>query len=212
MRAAVAAVRPAARRRSGGSAGSPAATRSRRARGATRPAPCRSRSRSTPCPARPPRCSGTCSAPCPASTRPTSSRRRRCRWPARVTRIDEQVVVRVDLPQPRVLRIPRVVHRHRPLRDRGERIAREVGRLRFERRVVERQRIEVGLDALAQLGRRPPRRRALALRGEAELLQHFRIDLDHDRVGVAAQPRAAAPIRGSPCSSCACTGTTRGSS
>ena len=37
-------------------------------------------------------------------------------------RVDVQVVVAVDLAQPGVLRVPRVVHRHRPLRDRVERI------------------------------------------------------------------------------------------
>ena len=46
---------------------------------ATRRRPCRSRSTSTRCPARPPRSSAPCSAPCPTATRPTSSRRRRCR-------------------------------------------------------------------------------------------------------------------------------------
>ena len=111
----------------------------------------------------------------------------------RRARIDEQVVVRVDLAQPRVLRVPRVVHRHRPLRDRSERIAREIGRLRLQRRVVERQRIEVALDALAQVLRRLPAR-PLALRGEPELLQHLGIELDQDRIVEAAHAHALRPF------------------
>ena len=63
----------------------------------------------------------------------------------RGARVDEQVVVRVDLAQPGVLRVPRVVHRHRPLRHRVERVLRRVGGLLLERRVVEGQRVEVGL-------------------------------------------------------------------
>jgi hypothetical protein len=44
-----------------------------------------------------------------------------------------------------------VVHRHRPLRDRGERIAGAVHDLRLERGVVERERVEIRLDPLAQV-------------------------------------------------------------
>src|SRR3546814_8650183 len=37
--------------------------------------------------------------------------------PGAGARVQVQVVARGDLPQPRVLRTPRVVHEHRPLRD-----------------------------------------------------------------------------------------------
>jgi hypothetical protein len=89
---------------------------------------------------------------------------------ARGVRIHVEQVVRVNLPQPGVLRIPGVVHRHRPLRDRRQRILVLVGRLPFQRVVVERQRIEEGLDALGQMCRRLARK-TLALRRGAELLQ-----------------------------------------
>ena len=108
-------------------------------------------------------------------------------------RIDVEGVVRVDLSQPGVLRVPRVVHRHRPLRDRVERELREIGALRLQRLVIERQRIEVGLDPLAQVVGRLPRD-PLALRREAELLEHFRVEMDQDRLGVALDPRALRPL------------------
>ena len=109
-------------------------------------------------------------------------------------RIDEQIVVRVDLAQPGVLRIPGMVHGHRALGDGVQRVLVDVGHLRFERLVVERQRIEIGFDALRQVRRRAPLRRPPALRRHAELLQHFGVDLDHDRVGVAAQARPLRPL------------------
>jgi hypothetical protein len=123
---------------------------------------------------------------------------------SRAVRVDEQVVVRVDLAQPGVLRVPGVVHRHRPLRHRGERVLVLVGDLRFERLVIEGQRVEVGLDALFQVRRRLARD-ALALRREAEALQHLGIQVDQDRLGVA-RDAVGATTPGSPGSSCACTG------
>src|SRR3954470_24034462 len=46
-------------------------------------------------------------------------------------RIDEQIVMRMYLSQPRVLRIPRVVHCHRSLSNRVERVLVAIARLRF---------------------------------------------------------------------------------
>ncbi len=85
-----------------------------------------------------------------------------------------------------------MVHRHRPLRHRIERVARRVGGLRLERRVVEGQRVEVGLDAFTQVIRRLLAA-ALALRREPEALQEFRVDVDHYGIVVAPQPRALRP-------------------
>lgn len=95
-------------------------------------------------------------------------------------RIHIQHVLAVNLPQPRVLRVPRVIHRHRALRDGGERILREIGRIEFERGVPERQRIEILLDTRAQMLGRLPSLRA-SLRGETELLHHIGIELNEDR-------------------------------
>src|ERR1044072_3721208 len=53
--------------------------------------------------------------------------------PLRATRIHEKIIVRVNLTQPSVLRIPRVIHRHWTLRDRSQRIAHGVRRLHLER-------------------------------------------------------------------------------
>ena len=56
---------------------------------------------------------------------------------------DEQVVVRVDLSQPGILRIPRVVHRHGTLRYRIQREFPGIDQLRLQCFVIEQQRIEV---------------------------------------------------------------------
>ena len=98
---------------------------------------------------------------------------------ARVCRgatVDVQVVVRMNLAQPRVLRIPRVIHRHRSLGNRrqGKCIGamRRLDVLALQRCIVERQWIEVSVDPLTQM-----RRRLLArpspLCSETESLQHF---------------------------------------
>ena len=61
-----------------------------------------------------------------------------------------EAVLAGDLAQPGVLRAPRVVHVHRPLRDaRAAEMSSRVDRCFLERRIPERQRIEIGLDALA---------------------------------------------------------------
>ena len=80
-----------------------------------------------------------------------------------------------------------MIHRHRPLRHRVERIQLKIGGLRFERRVIKRQRIEVFVYAFAQGLRRPPCVRTAALGSEAKFLQHFAIELDHHRVGEFSQ-------------------------
>jgi len=99
----------------------------------------------------------------------------------RRARIHVQIVLAMYLTQPRILRVPRVIHRHRPLRDGRERILRVIGRVVFERRIPERQRIEILLDARTQMiGRLASLR--LALRGEPELLHHVRVERDHDRL------------------------------
>ena len=73
------------------------------------------------------------------------SRRRRGRAARRSRAMDEQAVPAVDLPQPGVLRAPGMIHLHRPLRH-----ARAAGSASLstaallERRVPERQRVEVG--------------------------------------------------------------------
>ena len=90
-----------------------------------------------------------------------------------------------------------MIHRHRPLGDRRERKFLDVGRLHFERRVVERQRIEVGLDALGEpLGRTAAR--PLSLRCEPEALQHFRIQMHEDRVAPTPQTVALRPLHVTP--------------
>ena len=121
-------------------------------------------------------------------------------------RIDVQVVVAVDLAQPGVLRIPRVVHRHRPLRDRVERIGGEVGRGLFERRVPERQRIEVGVDALAQmLGRLAPRASCPAPRGGSSAACRDRAPAAPSRSsGASPCPWRSRGTRGSSCACSAC--------
>ncbi len=110
-----------------------------------------------------------------------------------------QAVLGQDLPQPRVLRVPRVVHHHRPLGDRVQRILvgdgaparcadRAVRARAFERGVPEGQRIEILGQALAidERGRLRPVVKPLSR--EAELLQRLRIHLqDHLHRRVAEQ-------------------------
>ncbi len=81
-----------------------------------------------------------------------------------------------------------MVHLHRPLRDRMQREVRVRDLALLERRVPERQRIEIGLDALAVLlGRLDG---AVAARGEAELLQRLAIELQHDLLDLVDQAHA----------------------
>ena len=75
---------------------------------------------------------------------------------ARGVGIDEQDVVRMNLSQPGVLRIPRVLHRHRSLGYGRERVLLLVGDLGFERFVVKGQGVEVCFDALSEPVRRLP--------------------------------------------------------
>ena len=65
-----------------------------------------------------------------------------------------QEVVGVNLPQPGVLRIPGVVHRHRPLGNRIEWVLVQIGYLSLQRLRVERQGIKMSFHALAQVVRR----------------------------------------------------------
>ena len=99
----------------------------------------------------------------------------------------------MDLAQPGVLAVPRVVHRHRPLGQRVERELVGVDQFALERLVVERQRVEVGLDALRQVPRRPAAGTS-ALRGEAELLQHLGVQVHVDRLGVARHAVRPGPL------------------
>ena len=87
-----------------------------------------------------------------------------------------------------------MIHRHRPLRDGIERIALLVAQLRLQRLIVERQRIEEGFDALAQmlggllaLG--------LALRRQPELLQDIRVQVQQDRFGITRQAVTLRPFQ-----------------
>ena len=89
----------------------------------------------------------------------------------------------VDLTQPCVLRSPAVIHRHRPLGDGVHRVLRHIDRRALERRIPERQGVEIGLDPLALgVGRL---HRPVSLRGEAEALQRLGIELHDDLVGGA---------------------------
>ncbi len=103
------------------------------------------------------------------------------------TGVEIEVVVGVNLSQPRILRIPRMVHRHGALGDRTQRELVTVGTGRLQRFVVERQWVKVLLHPLAQSLRRLLAG-ALALRRETELLQHLGVDMDIDRLHVSGQP------------------------
>ena len=95
----------------------------------------------------------------------------------------KQIVMRVYLAQPGVLRIPRVVHRHGPLGDRGERIFLFIRQRHFQRLVIKRQRIEIFFDAIFQMRGRLAL--AVAARCEAKALQHLGVQLNHDRIAEA---------------------------
>ena len=97
---------------------------------------------------------------------------------------DEQVVVAVNLAQPGILRVPGVVHRHRALGDCVERVFDGVGGLFFQRHVIKRKRVEVGLYALAQMVRRLLAG-TFALRRAPKALQKLGVDVNDDRVLVA---------------------------
>ena len=87
----------------------------------------------------------------------------------------------VDLAQPGVLRIPGVVHGHRPLRDGVERVAAQVGGCVFQGRIPKGQGVEIGVNAGAQMLRRLAAF-CLALRGQAEGLQGIRINRQLHRI------------------------------
>ncbi len=70
----------------------------------------------------------------------------------------------------------------------------QIGQLFFQRLRVEWQRIEVHLHPLTQMLRGLPAGR-LALRGEAELLQYFGIDVDVDGFGITRQRMALGPFQ-----------------
>ena len=93
-----------------------------------------------------------------------------------------------DLAQPGILRVPGMVHRHRPLRDRVQRKV-AVGRCAASSNgaIPERQRVEIGRDALA-VAFPAATTGAVALRREAEALQRLDIELQHDRLGAGDQP------------------------
>ena len=99
--------------------------------------------------------------------------------------VDVQVVVAVDLAQPGVLRVPRVVHRHGPLGNGVQRIGGQVGGVFFEGRVPKRQRIKIGVNALTQvLGRLAPF--GFSLGGQAKGLQRVRVNGELHRVVLLA--------------------------
>ena len=96
-----------------------------------------------------------------------------------------QVVVAVNLAQPGVLRIPRVVHGHRPLGNGIERVGRQVGGSLFQRRVPKGQRVKVGGNAFAQfIGRLTAT--ALALGSQAKALQGVGVQRQLHRVALLA--------------------------
>jgi len=99
----------------------------------------------------------------------------------------------MDLAQPGVLRIPRVVHRHRALGHCGKRILVPVAGLHLQRLVVERQRVEIGSMRLARWA--GGLRVMPALRGETEFLQHFGIQVDQDRFVIARDAVALRPFQ-----------------
>src|SRR3546814_20979697 len=76
-------------------------------------------------------------------------------------------------------------HVHRPLRDGVEIELPTLQRGLLERRIPDRQRVEVGLDAPALAVRRL--HRAMPARRQAELLQHLAVELQGDRL-LARQP------------------------
>src|SRR5947207_15904656 len=73
---------------------------------------------------------------------------------ARGDPVHEQAVLAEDLPQPGILRVPGMVHLHRPLGDRVQWKAAGIGAGFLERRVPEGQGVEIGPDARAVLLRR----------------------------------------------------------
>ncbi len=81
--------------------------------------------------------------------------------------VDVQPVVAEDLAQPRVLRMPRMVHLHRPLGQRVQREGRAVDPRFLERHVPERQRVEIGRDAVAVARAAARPRRVLGRQGES---------------------------------------------
>ena len=92
-----------------------------------------------------------------------------------------QIVVAVNLAQPSVLRIPRVIHRHRPLRQSVERKCAEIRGIFFQRGIPKRQWIKISFDALAQLLRWLAARR-FTLCGQAKALQSIGIQSQLHRV------------------------------
>src|SRR5262245_35925290 len=108
---------------------------------------------------------------------------------ARRTGVHVQVVLREELPQPDVLRIPRVVHDHRPLGERVQRVAVGIDPRLFERLVPDRQRVEVSRQPFAILG-------ALRLRAfvetepsEPELRERLGPELHDHRLDLAEEAR-----------------------
>ena len=103
--------------------------------------------------------------------------------------VDEQPVLAEDLAQPGILRVPGMVHLHRPLRDRVQRKAGGVDARFLERRIPERQRVEIGLDPGAVLFRRHARFRVPAPRGGSAATSR------HRAAARSARARRSAPSR-----------------
>ena len=86
-----------------------------------------------------------------------------------------------------------MVHLHRPLRDRVHRIAVQIDHRFFEWRIPDRHRIKVRFDPCAlSLGRLDV---AVAARRVSELLQNFRIHLQHDRLGGTDKTDVLGPVQ-----------------
>src|SRR3954463_10198721 len=83
--------------------------------------------------------------------------------------MNEQPVLPEDLAQAGILRVPGMVHLHRPLGDCVQRKAVAVDALALEGRVPDRQWVEIALDARSVLLGRLPR--TVALRRQSEALQ-----------------------------------------
>ena len=98
----------------------------------------------------------------------------------------------VDLPEPRVLRAPAVIHRHRPLREGVQRKALVPLDHVSRRRIPEGQGIEIGLNARAMLLGRS--QGAVAAGGKAHLLDRLAVELEDRGRGGEAESLFQRPL------------------
>src|SRR5690606_7603244 len=98
----------------------------------------------------------------------------------------------MDLPQPGILCAPAMVHHHRSLRDRVQREVLIPERGLLERRIPDRQWIEIGPDAIALgIGWLCA---AMPFGGQAEFLHRLAVELQRELLDAIDEAHADRPL------------------